>query len=118
MMTTTTLHSIDRVMERCHLKNERAAEKNINKALQHGKYSENFTSWERSYLRNAAYDDCFAIAYNGFCYIVSDQGLCVTVYPLPSWFGKRKHFAGKERIRNYKKYCKSNREYWERSMVC
>ena len=27
-MTTTSVHSIDRVMERCHLKNERAADQN------------------------------------------------------------------------------------------
>ena len=118
MMTTTTLHSIDRAMERCSLKNQRSAEKNIDRAIQKGKRAEDCTSWERSFLSKEAYDNCVALAYNGFCYIINEYGACVTVYSLPAWFGKKKHFDGKERIRDYKKYCKSNQGYWERCMSC
>ena len=117
-MTTTTLHSIDRAMERCSLKNQRSAEKNINRALHNGKRAEDYTSWERSFLSKEAYDNCVALAYNGFCYIINEYGACVTVYSLPAWFGKKKHFDGKERIRNYKKYCKSNQTYWEQCVSC
>ena len=118
MMTTTTLHSIDRAMERCNLKNQRSAEKNISRALQNGKRAEDFASWERNFLSREAYDNCFALAYNGFCYIVNEYGACVTVYALPAWFGKKKHFDGKERIRDFRKYCKTNQVYLERRCFC
>lgn len=109
----TTIHSINRTMERCKLKNPRAAEKNINRALQRGKRAEEFSSWERTFLSIEAHGDCSAIAHNGFCYIVNEYGTCITVYPLPAWFGKKKHFDGKERIRDFRKYCKSNQFYRE-----
>lgn len=108
-----TMHGVDRIKERCNLKNQRSAVKSIKLALKRGKRAEDFTSWERDYLSKEAYGDCFAIAYNSFCYIVNSQGSCVTVYPLPAWFGKKKHFDGKERIRDYKKYCKNNTGYQE-----
>ena len=100
-----TGHSMDRVMERCKFKNRRSAEKNMALALQRGKVAEEFTSWERNYLSSEANEDTRAVAYNNFCYIFSDDNLCITVFPLPVWFGKKKRFNGKERIRNYKKYC-------------
>ena len=113
-MTTTfsksTIHSIDRAKERAGI-NERKAEKMITLALERGKTYEDFTSWERNYLQNEAYGDCKAIAFNGYCYIVNADGFCVTLYKLPSWFGKKKHYDGKDRIRDYKKYCKSNNLY-------
>ena len=115
-MTTTfsksTIHSIDRAKERAGI-NERKAEKMISLALERGKKSEDFTSWEKDYLQNEAYDGCIAIAFNGYCYIVNNDGFCVTLYKLPSWFGKKKHYNGKERIRDYKKYCKGNISYCE-----
>ena len=115
MITTfskSTIHSIDRAKERAGI-NEKKAEKMISLAIERGKTSVDFTSWERNYLQNEAYDDCVAIAFNGFCYIVNSQGFCVTLYKLPSWFGKKKHYDGKERIRDYKKYCKNNIDYCE-----
>lgn len=104
----TTLHSISRLKERKNIKNTRSAIKNIENALKKGKNADAFTSWERDYLINEAKADCSAIAYNNYCYIVNEYGCCVTMYKLPTWFGKKKHFDGKERIRNYKKYCKSH----------
>lgn len=110
-MPATTHHSIERVMERRSIKNVRTAEKNIARAIQNGKRAENFTSLEHTFLSKEGRDNCTAIAYNGFCYIVNKNGACVTVYPLPVWFGRRQHFRGKEPIRDFRKYCKSNRKY-------
>lgn len=104
----TTHHSIDRTMERCNLKSQQAAEKRITLAIQRGKYPDQCTSWERSYLSKEAHDNCTAIAYNGFCFIINESGQCVTMHPLPKWFGKKKHFDGKERIRDFKKNYKNN----------
>ena len=108
MMTTTTcatFHSIERAKERIGL-NSRNAEKMITQAFLRGKTAEEFTSWERSYLEKEAYGECVAMAYSGFCYIFNSVGACVTMYSLPSWWEKKKHFDGKTRIRNAKKYSK------------
>lgn len=101
-----THHGAQRVKERRNLKNSRAIEKQFILAVQRGKTAKDFTSWERNYLTNKAYDDCTTVAYNDFCYIFNSAGACVTLTPLPDWFGKKKHFDGKERIRDYKKYSK------------
>ena len=116
--TIVTVHGVIRAKDRCNVKNVRSAEKNVTLALQRGKRAEDLTSWEREYLSKEAHDDCTAIAYNNFCYIVNSAGACVTLYPLPTWFGKKKHFDGKERIRNYKQYCRNNSGFCEREMVC
>ena len=106
----STLHGIERVKKRCNLKNQKTISKNIRLALERGKRAEDCSSWEKSFLSREAYDDCTAIAYNDHCYIFNREGRCVTMYKLPTWFGKKKHFDGKERIRNYKKYCKNKIE--------
>ena len=107
--TIVTVHGVSRAKERCNVKNVRSAEKNVTLAIQRGKRADDCTSWERTYLENEAHDDCVAVAYNNFCYIINPAGVCVTIYQLPAWFGKKKHFNGKERIRNFKKY---NRNYF------
>ena len=61
---------------------------------------------ERSFLEGECKYGNTAIAYNNFCYIFSAEGVCVTLYPLPVWFGKKKQFNGKEKVRNPKKYTK------------
>lgn len=116
--TIVTIHGVSRAKERRKVKNVRSAEKNVTMAIQRGKRAEDCTSWERAYLSNEAYDNCVAIAYNNFCYIVNTAGVCVTLYPLPIWFGKKKHFNGKERIRDYKQYCRNNMDFYEQGMVC
>ena len=103
IISFATVHSLDRAKERTGL-NEKNAAKLIDLALQRGKTADAFTSWERNYLTKEANDHCTALAYDGFCYIVNENGYCVTMYPLPAWFGKKKHFSGKERIRNMKTY--------------
>ena len=99
----TTYHSIERAKERFGI-NERKATKMIELALERGKTADKFTSWEKEYLEGECRDGSFAIAYNNFCFIVSKGGVCITLYPLPAWFGKKKRFDGKERVRNAKKY--------------
>ena len=84
------------------------ANKMIALALERGKTADDFTSWEREYLKGESKGDSIAIAYNNFCYIVNKNGFCVTLYPLPAWFGKKKQFNGKERIRNAKAYARNH----------
>lgn len=115
--TIVTVHGVSRAKDRCNVKNVRSAEKNVTLAIQRGKRAEDLTSWERSYLSKEAYDDCTAIAYNNFCYIVNASGACVTLYPLPAWFGKKKHFDSKERIRNYKQYCRNKSTFGIRELI-
>lgn len=113
-----TVHGARRAKERHNLKNWRSVEKNVQLAIRRGKRAEDCTSWEREFLSTIARDDCTAIAYNNFCYIFSADGACVTLYPLPVWFGKKKAFNGKERIRNYRSYCRHNTDFFMGDMVC
>ncbi len=103
MKNFATKHSVVRMKDRLGV-NERKAKKRISDAIKRGLRAEAFSSWERSFLTKEAHGDCTALAYNGYCYIVNDDNICVTLYPLPAWFGKKKHFDGKEKIRNVKKY--------------
>lgn len=118
MVTTisyASIHSLNRAKQRAGL-NEKVAERQIARAMRDGKCADAFTSWEKSYLEKEGYDDCTAIAYAGYCYIVNSKGFCVTMYPLPVWFGKKKRFDGKEKIRNaktYSKYHSNNNDYDE-----
>ena len=104
-MIHTTRHSHQRAKERLHSKNLRKSQRQVMNALARGKRAEDFrASWERRFLELASRDSCYAVAYNQCCYIFSDKDICVTVYKLPAWFGKRKLCDGKEVIRNAKKY--------------
>lgn len=107
---TATLHCIKRAKERMGI-NRKSAHRQIKLAFERGKCAEDFVSWERSYLENQGCENCVAVAYNNYCYIIDSQGNCVTLYPLPAWFGKKKRYDGKERVRNPKVYAKFNR--WE-----
>ena len=97
-----TEHCLDRAKSRRGY-NEKIASSNINKAIARGKSADFFTSWERDYLERISHE-ATAIAYDGFCYIISTSGFCITMFPLPPWFGKKKRFDGKTTIRNVKKY--------------
>ena len=70
-------------------------------------------SWERNFLLGKTHGNCSAVAYINYCYIMSDTGVCVTVYELPRWFGRKKHFDGKARIRDYRKYMKNYADAYE-----
>lgn len=109
-MMYVTEHCVERAMERYNLRNEKSIQKNVDRAYLLGKRAEDFSSWERNYLSGKTRDCMTGVAYNGFCYIFNEYGICVTMYELPAWFGKRKRFNGKERIRDIKKYNRLNRE--------
>ena len=92
--------------EKARIAAEKKAAKQIALALERGKAAQEFRSMERSFLEGECKYGNTAIAYNNFCYIFSEDGVCVTLYPLPIWFGKKKQFNGKEKVRNPKKYTK------------
>lgn len=101
-----TAHSLDRAKERLH-KNRKEAYSYINKALTRGRSAEEFTSLERTYLENVQnrYRGRKTIVYDRNCFILTaDAQICLTVFPLPLWFGRKKQFEGKTRIRNPKRY--------------
>lgn len=114
MFTTShaTIHSLERAMERIGF-NEKTADKQFRFAMERRKTCEDFTSWEQKYLAKEAYVGCGAFEYDGYCYIVNELGLCVTIYQLPAWFGKKKHFNMIERIRNMKSYARNNSYLFE-----
>lgn len=105
-----SIHSIEKAKERAGLC-EKRAHKSIELALERGKSADSFSSREHKYLERLSRDGCTAIAFNGFCFIVGKNGRCVTLFPLPIWFGKKKNFDGKEKVRNVKKYSKSHDSY-------
>ena len=112
-ITRATVHSIDRAKERfCN--NEKTATKNIHLALERGKTADEFTSKERDFLINTAQGDVTALAYNNFCYLVNSEGFCITMYPLPNWFGKKRFYDGKKEIRNPRAYSRNNISRFER----
>lgn len=114
----STQHGVQRAKERRSLKNSRAIEKQFILAIERGKTADDFSSWERNYLKTKAHNDCTAVAYNDFCYIFNSTGACVTLTPLPDWFGKKKHFDGKQRIRDYKKYSKMISRLYDAEPEC
>lgn len=99
----TTWHGLQRAKKRMGL-NERKAESYISNAISRGKGADDFSSWEKNYLLNESNGTTKAVAYNNFCFILGAENVCVTMFPLPNWFGKKKAFDGKEKIRNRKKY--------------
>ena len=101
----TTYHGMIRVCERAKCSTDLAL-RMIENASIRGKDASAFASWEHNYLKTQGekQGNCRAVAYNGFCFIFGGDGLCVTMYKLPRWFGKKKHFDGKTKIRKMKKY--------------
>lgn len=105
-VSMATVHSLVRAKDRLNL-NEQKAERLINQAIKKGKRANEFSSWERRFLEQECGDGSEAIAYNNYCYIINENGFCITMYPLPAWFGKKKRFDGKDYIRNIKNYVRN-----------
>ena len=106
---SATHHSVERTIERADM-NEKEAMRFISLAIERGKSSREFHSDERSYLESKAHEDgCRAVVYNGYVFILGKHDRCVTMYKLPTWFGKKKNYDGKQKVRNAKKYCAMNR---------
>ena len=103
-----TDHSLQRAKERLS-KNEKEACTYIIKAMERGTTSDAFRSQERMYLQNKenAYPGTKIRVYDGNCFVFTadtDDEICLTLFPLPGWFGKKKHYIGKTMIRNPRKY--------------
>jgi len=116
----TTIHSLIRAKERIGLSNVKA-ESYIEKAMERGKrYSDYHTAAERNWLEKQNHPGSHALAFEKYCFIISDDQACITMYNLPTWFGnhKHKHYAGKERIRHLSKY-RRHHDMWADSFeVC
>ena len=102
-----TYHGMERTKERLGLKFRDACRRH-ELAAERGKGSECFKGMEREYLKTRSSDDHRAVAFDGNCYILGVDNAVITIFPLPSWWMKKKNYNGKERIRNIKKYCKMN----------
>ena len=98
----TTYHSLQRARERTGLSLKSSA-RLIGNAFERGKEADHFTAAERKFLERKVKDGCRALYYNGYCFIVSADDYCITMYQAPEWFGK-KHYDGKDEIRKAKKY--------------
>lgn len=88
-----TRHYLDRAKERVGY-NEKRATKLLSNAIDRGitekqcKYSS-----DRCFLENRNSDNCKAIAYNGWCFIIDkNSNRCMTIVPLPKDFGRKKRY--------------------------
>lgn len=82
------------------------ADSHFEEAKLRGKYVDDYEyrSVEYDYLlskQRKKYNQ--AVAYNGVLYIFDDD-TCITMFSLPSWFGRKKHYEGKQQVRNVKAY--------------
>ena len=99
----TTRHSIQRAHERLGL-NEKRAQRVIALAYTRGKRLGDYRGSDFRYLRSLCEEGHEAVVYQDAIYIFSPDGVCVTLYPTPRWFGTRRNYDGKERIRNVRRF--------------
>ena len=104
-----TNHALQRTQERTGF-NPETSKRFITNAIQRGKSAESLNSREREYLSQPIADRR-AMVYNSYCFIVSKDDVCITVFGAPKWFGKKAQFHGKERIRDAKKYLRYSDKY-------
>ena len=106
----TTFHALQRTKERTGF-NQKTSERLIANAIKRGKSAHTFAAKEREYLeRQESKKGKRTIVYNSLCFIFSNDDVCITVYPVPVWFGKTQ-YDGKQKIRNSKKYIRYNDLY-------
>lgn len=99
-----TYHCISRAKERGGL-NKKRAKRIIDNAKTRGITSDKCRwSKDRMYLEERTKDNCIAVAYNGYCFILDkDTKNCITMYSLPRYFGKKKTY--------YKRYTRFEEAY-------
>ena len=106
----TTLHALQRTYERTRF-DLATSERFILNAIKRGKPADAFRAREREYLQSKEIKyGHWTVVYNFFCFIFSEAGDCITMFPVPKWFGK-KLYDGKQEIRNAKKYIRYNNYY-------
>lgn len=96
-------HSVIRANERTPYTGK-AAIRFIENGIRRGKTAEHFTQKENRYLVSQSREGCIAKAYEGFCFIVNELQVCVTLYRLPEWFGRKRYYDSKAPVRNVKRY--------------
>lgn len=83
---TASIHSLERAKQRLGC-NAKSAEHVFQNALSRGKTVDDFSGLERHYLKEKSTRGCELRVYNGAIYVIAN-GLVVTVYRTPGWFGK------------------------------
>ena len=88
-----TDHSFERAKKRAGLSKKKAA-KMMELAKERGKgYEDCRWSVDRAYLVGRTNNVAVALAYNGYCFIFDRETCrCITMYPLPKSFGKKKTY--------------------------
>lgn len=105
-----TNHSIIRTEKRAH-KNEKSAIRMIILAKERGLHADKFSSKERNYLERKEENGKHALYYAGYCFVFNEEFSCITMFPVPKWFGKKTNYQGKQQIRHAKKYFRNNPDY-------
>ena len=101
----TTNHSLQMAHKRLGL-NERAARCNITLAYERGRHMDAFCGKDFRYLLGKCEAGCEPVVYQSAIYIFSPDGTCVTLYPLPRWFGEPRHYDGKRKVRDAYRWMK------------
>ena len=100
-----TYHSILRTAERANL-NQQSAIRMIERAKECGKKSEQFPADERNYMKRLETEGKTVLYHAGYCFVLGDDFICITMFPVPKWFGKKTKHCGKTYVRRPKKYFK------------
>ena len=114
-----TRHAIERTTERCR-KSKHAAERFLSLAMTRGTTGTDLPDWERLYLKSRSEETGHnALCYAGYCLIIGQNDRVVTMYSLPTWFGKHARRPSKkneERIitrgGNLSRYYDSKNDMW------
>ena len=106
-----TYHSIVRTSQRAGL-NRKSATRMIENARVRGLGSSYFGGDEKEYLQRKMPEGGRSVVYAGYCFIFNDSDLCITMFSVPVWFGKRK-YDGKKRLRKPRKYILKYSDYIE-----
>ena len=100
----TTLHAVQRTQERAGM-SARKAKRFVRNAVKRGLSADSFKSIEHEYLKSYDNKDgCRAVAYNSYCFVVSSEDVCITMFALPDWFGKNNKNKKKQKLRDVTKY--------------
>jgi len=97
----STTHSEERVVERLGI-NKKSAIRYIELAVERGITADDCSGKdEAEYLRSKEGRGGYAILYNGNIFVVStdEYQSVLTAYRAPSWFGKKRRYYQKTRIR-------------------
>ena len=99
-----TYHGLLRAEERANLPASGAL-KLINRAEEKGKTAEDFPAAERRYLQNLEQSrDRIVRVFSDYLFIFSSEGIFITMFHIPVWFGKKNKYCGKIAVRNPRKF--------------